>query len=76
MNYSGVSLENSREWPVRLVEGLVHRTVSGAHRTVSGAHRTMSSAPLGSTLSCLAPNLIVSPTEFFSWFVLNLMHMR
>jgi hypothetical protein len=29
-----------------------------------------------STLSCLAPNLIVSPTEFISWFVLNLMHLR
>jgi hypothetical protein len=45
-----------------LVEGLVHRIVFGA--------------PLGTTLSCLAPNLIVSPTEFLSWFVLNLMHLR
>jgi hypothetical protein len=60
---------NSREWLVRLRLGLVKRTVSGAHRTLSGA-------PLGSTLSCLAPNLIVSPTEFLSWFVLNLMHLR
>ena len=50
MNYSGGCPWNSREWPVRWMSGLVHRTVSGA--------------PLGSTLSCLAPNLIVSPTEF------------
>jgi hypothetical protein len=28
------------------------------------------------THSCLAPNLIVSLTEFLSWFVLNLMHLR
>jgi hypothetical protein len=62
LNYSGARLENSREWPVRLVEGLVHRTMSGA--------------PLGSTLSRLAPNLIVSPTVFLSWFALNLMHLR
>ena len=39
-------------------------------------HRTVSGAPLGSTLSCLAPNLIVPPTEFLSWFMLNLMHLR
>jgi hypothetical protein len=28
------------------------------------------------TLSPFAPNLIVSLTEFFSWFMLNLVHMR
>jgi hypothetical protein len=47
MNYSGVCLTNSRDWPVYLVEGLVHRTLSGA--------------PLGSTLSCLAPNFDCVP---------------
>jgi hypothetical protein len=62
MNYSKARLEESQEWPVRLVEGLVHRTVFGA--------------PLGSTLSCLAPNLIGSPTKFLSWFVFNHMHLR
>jgi hypothetical protein len=62
VNYSGERPENSREWPLRWVPGLVHQTVYGA--------------PLGSILSCVAPNLIVSPTEFLSWFVLNLMHMR
>jgi hypothetical protein len=30
VNYSGAHPENSWEWPVRLVEGLVHRTLSGA----------------------------------------------
>jgi hypothetical protein len=62
VNYSGARPTNSREWHIRLVEGLVHQTVSGA--------------PLVSTLSCLAPNLIVYPTEFLSWFMLNLMHLR
>jgi hypothetical protein len=62
VNYSGACPENSRECPVRLRAGLVHRTLSGV--------------PLGSTLSCFAPNLFVSPTEFLSWFVLNLMHLR
>jgi hypothetical protein len=62
VNYSEALLEETREWPIDLVAGLVHRTVSGA--------------PLGNTLSCLAPNLFVSPTEFLSWFVLNLMHLR
>jgi hypothetical protein len=28
------------------------------------------------TLKSFAPNLFVSPTEFLSWFVLNLMHLR
>lgn len=64
VNYSGASPLNSREWLVRLCTGM------------SGAYRTLSDVPLGSTLSCLAPNLIVSPTEFLSWFVLNLMHLR
>jgi hypothetical protein len=30
VNYSGVRPENSREWPVRLRAGLVHRTMSDA----------------------------------------------
>jgi hypothetical protein len=47
VNYSGARLTNSREWSIRLVEGLVHRIVSGA--------------PLGSTLSCLAPNFDCVP---------------
>jgi hypothetical protein len=62
VNYSGARLANFREWLVCLRLGLVHQTVSGA--------------PLGSTLSCLALNLIVSLNEFLSWFVLNLMHLR
>jgi hypothetical protein len=62
VNYSGATPLNSREWPVRWVPGLVHRTVSGA--------------PLGSTLSVLLQFLIVSLTEFLSCFVLNLMHLR
>jgi hypothetical protein len=28
------------------------------------------------TLKSFAPNLFESPTEFFSWFVLNLMHLK
>jgi hypothetical protein len=62
VNYTGACPKNSLEWSVRLVEGLVHQTVSGA--------------PLVSTLLCLAPSLIVSPTEFLSWFMLKLMHLR
>jgi hypothetical protein len=58
MNYSEVRLANFREWLVHLVESRVHQIVSGA--------------PLGSTLSCLAPFFIVSPTEFLSWFVLTI----
>jgi hypothetical protein len=61
VNYSGGCPWNSRKWPVRLLAGLVHRTLSGA--------------PSFSTLSCLAPNLIMSLTEFLSWFMFNLMHM-
>jgi hypothetical protein len=37
MNYSGARLEKTREWPVRLVLGLVHPTLFGAHQTLSGA---------------------------------------
>jgi hypothetical protein len=37
VNYSGARPRNSREWHVRLLAGLVHRTVSGAHRTLFGA---------------------------------------
>jgi hypothetical protein len=51
-NYSGVLPEETREWLVRWLPGLVHRTVSGAHWTVS-------SAPLDSTLSILLQFLIV-----------------
>jgi hypothetical protein len=62
VNYSGARLGETREWMVRLVLGLVHWTLSGA--------------PLGSTLSCLAPNIAKSPTQILSLFVLNLMHLR
>jgi hypothetical protein len=54
VNYSGARPVKTREWHVRLVLGLVHRTLSGA--------------PLGSTLetgaqpSSLAPNIVESPT--------------
>jgi hypothetical protein len=61
VNYSGACPEDTREWLVRWLPGLVHQTVSGA--------------PLGSTLSILLQFLIVSLTEFVSWFVLNLMHL-
>jgi hypothetical protein len=30
VNYSGARLQNSREWPIHLLAGLVHRTVSSA----------------------------------------------
>jgi hypothetical protein len=30
VNYSGARMQNSREWPVHLLAGLVHRTLSGA----------------------------------------------
>jgi hypothetical protein len=68
MNYSGARLEETREWLVRWLPGLVHQTVSKAHRTVSGA-------PLGNTLLVLLQFFVVSLTEFLSWFVLNLMHL-
>jgi hypothetical protein len=58
VNYSGARPENSREWPVRWAPGLVHQTVSGAHRTMSGA-------PFFSTLSSLAPSLIVPNLNSF-----------
>jgi hypothetical protein len=69
VNYSGARPGKTREWHVRLVLGLVHRTLSGAHRTLSGA-------PLAAHSQVFAPNLFESPTEFLSWFVLNLMHLR
>jgi hypothetical protein len=62
VNYSGARPEETREWLVHWMPSLVHRTVSGA--------------PLGSTLSVLLQFLIESLTEFLSWFVLNLVHLR
>jgi hypothetical protein len=47
VNYSRARPEETREWPVRLGTGLVRRIVSGA--------------PLGSTLSYLAPNFVCVP---------------
>jgi hypothetical protein len=35
VNYSGASPWKTREWPIRVVLGLGHRTVSGAHQTLS-----------------------------------------
>jgi hypothetical protein len=61
VNYSGARLAETREWPIRLRSGLVHRTLSGTPKAI---------------LMSFAPNLFVSPTEFLSWFVLNLMHLR
>jgi hypothetical protein len=37
VNYSGARPEETREWDVRELLGLVHRTLFGAHRTLSGA---------------------------------------
>jgi hypothetical protein len=62
VNYSGARLEETREWLVRWLPGLVHRTMSGA--------------PKINTLYVLLQFLIESQTEFLSWFVLNLMHLR
>jgi hypothetical protein len=59
VNYSGARPEETQEWPVCLLAGLVHRTVS--------------SAPFFSTPYVLLQFLIESLTEFLSWFVLNLM---
>jgi hypothetical protein len=59
VNYSGVPLQNSREWLVWRAPGLVHWTVSGAHQTLSGA-------PKNSTLYVLLQFLIESLTEFLS----------
>jgi hypothetical protein len=69
VNYSGACLQNSREWLVWRAPGPVHRTVSSAHRTLSGA-------PKNITLYVLLQFLIESLTEFLSWFMLNLMHLR
>jgi hypothetical protein len=38
-------------------------------------HRTLSGVPIFSTLKSFCSNKIVSLTWFFSWFVLNLMHL-
>jgi hypothetical protein len=62
MNYSGARPGETREWLVEMVLGLGHRTLSGA--------------PLAAHSQVFAPNLFESPTEFLSWFVLNLMHLR
>jgi hypothetical protein len=35
VNYSGAHPRETREWPVCLVLGLVHQTLSGAHWTLS-----------------------------------------
>jgi hypothetical protein len=37
VNYSEGYPWNSREWPVRVYTGLVHRTLSGAHQILFGA---------------------------------------
>jgi hypothetical protein len=52
------------------------RILESVHRTVSGAHQTLSGVPNSSTLKSFAPILIDSLTEFLSWFLLNLMHLR
>jgi hypothetical protein len=62
VNYSGERPAETREWPIWKCTGLVHRIVSGA--------------PQISTLYVLLQFLIESLTEFLSWFVLNLMHLR
>jgi hypothetical protein len=62
VNYSGARLQNSREWLVWRAPGLVHRTLSGAPKNI--------------TLYVLLQFLIESLTEFLSWFMLNLMHLR
>jgi hypothetical protein len=59
---SGAHPSKTREWSVRVELGLGHRTLSGA--------------PLAAHSQVFAPNLFESPTEFLSWFVLNLMHLR
>src|SRR5687767_9421721 len=69
VNYSGARPAETREWPVWKCTGHVHRTMSGALWIVSGA-------PQISTLNVLLQFLIESLTEFLSWFVLNLMHLR
>jgi hypothetical protein len=62
VNYSEALPRETREWLVRVLLGLVHRTLS--------------CAPLAAHSQVFAPNLFESPTEFLSWFVLNLMHVR
>jgi hypothetical protein len=36
----------------------------------------VSGAPLAAPLLVFAPNLVESPTELLSWFMLNFMHLR
>jgi hypothetical protein len=62
VNYSEACPSKTREWPVRVELGLGHQTLFGA--------------PLAAHSQDFAPNLFESPTEFLSWFVLNLMHLR
>jgi hypothetical protein len=62
MNYSEAHPVKTREWPVCLVLGLVYRTLS--------------SAPLTTHSQVLCSKFIWVPTQFLSWFVLNLMHLR
>jgi hypothetical protein len=62
VNYSRARLANSQEWLVHLRLGLVHTGQCPVRHLA--AH------------SCLAPNLIMPPSEFISWFVLNLIHLR
>jgi hypothetical protein len=40
-----------------------------------GVHRTVAGPPIFSTLKSFCSNKIVSLTWFFTWFVLNLMHL-
>jgi hypothetical protein len=60
----------------------LYRSVSIEFPRVAGSshaglgHWTLSGAPKIAHSKSFAPNLFVSPTEFLSWFVLNLMHLR
>jgi hypothetical protein len=61
VNYSRAPLENSR-----VASSLVPWP----------GHRTVFDAPLAAPLLVFASNLVESPTEFLSWFMLNFMHLR
>jgi hypothetical protein len=39
-------------------------------------HQTVSGAPLASPFLVFSPIIVESPTQFLSWFMLNLMHLR
>jgi hypothetical protein len=58
VNYSGACLWKPREWPVGVVLGLGHQTVSRAHRTLFGA-------PLAAPFQVFAPNLLSPQLNFF-----------